>query len=85
MDLSFLTATVFMYHFFKLSCVLANLNCFHILAMMKRAARNRERQVPFQNVELRPLEYMPRSSIYKSYGNLILSFLTSLNIFSSER
>ena len=66
-----------MYHsFFIHSSVDGHLGCFHVLAIVNRAAMNSGIHVSFS--VLVSSGYMPRSGIAGSYGGFILSFLRNL-------
>ena len=68
-----------MYHnFFIHSSVDGNLGCFHVLAIVNRAAMNSGIHVSFS--VLVSSGHMPRNGITRSYGSFIPSFLRNLHI-----
>ena len=70
-----------MYHNFCIhSSVDGHLGCFHVLAMLKRAAVNIGVHVSFS--VLISSGYMPRSGVAGSYDSFIPSFLRSLHTIS---
>ena len=58
------------------SSVGGHLGCFHVLAIVNRAAMNTGVHVSFQIMFFSG--YMPRSGIAGSYGNYIFSFIRNL-------
>ena len=62
-----------MYQIFTHSSVDGHLDCFHVLAIVNRAAMNMGVYVPFWTCF--SLTYMPKSGIAGSYGSSIFSFL----------
>ena len=69
---------MYMYHnFFIHSSVDGHLGCFHVLAIVNRAAMNNGIHVSFST--LVSSGYMPRSGIVGSYDGFIPSFLRNLH------
>ena len=65
---------VYIYHIFFIdTSVHDHLGCFHVLALVNSAAMNIRVHISFQIMIFS--RYMPRSSIARSYGSSIFSFL----------
>ena len=61
-----------MHHIFIHSSVDKHLGCFHVLAIVNRAATNTGVHVPFRIIVLS--EYLPRGGTAGSYGNFYFQF-----------
>ena len=73
-----LCVCIYIYHsFFICSSVDGHLGCFHVLAIVNRAATNIGVHVSFSI--LVSLEYMPSTGIAGSYDNFIPSFLRNVH------
>ena len=70
---------LYIYNIFSIhSSTCGHLTCFHILAIVNRAAMNTGVHISFWIIVLSG--YMPRSGVSEPYGNLIFSFLRNLSI-----